>query len=171
MSNYKYSVGIITLSDKAYAKERIDESGPLIKKIMEDSGHFLCSNMSIIPDDLELLKSKLIFLCDKEKINLILTTGGTGFSPRDNTPEATLAIAEKNVPGISEAMRMNSLKITNRAMLSRGVSVIRKNTLIINLPGSPKAVKENLGFILDTLSHGLDILLNKDKECGNQNVR
>lgn len=171
MSDYKYSLGIITLSDKAYAKERIDESGPLVKKIMENSGNFFCTHLEILPDDLKLLKSKLIFLCDVKKINIILTTGGTGFSPRDNTPEATLAIAEKNVPGIAEAMRMNSLKITDRAILSRGVSVIRKNTLIVNLPGSPKAVKENLEFILNSLSHGLDILLSKDKECGNQNDR
>ncbi|MGF6905965.1 MogA/MoaB family molybdenum cofactor biosynthesis protein [Fusobacterium sp. PH5-44] len=171
MSNYKYSLAIITLSDKAFANERIDESGPLVKQMMEDSGNFLCTHMEILPDDLELLKLKLISLCDIEKINIILTTGGTGFSPRDNTPEATLAIGEKNVPGIAEAMRMNSLKITNRAMLSRGVAVIRKSTLIINLPGSTKAVRENLEFILDSLNHGLDILLSKDKECGNQNAR
>ena len=105
-------------------------------------------------------------LADEEKLNLILTTGGTGLSPRDNAPEATLAVADRQVPGIAEYMRAKSFEITPKAMLSRGASVIRRQTLIINLPGSPKAVRENLGFIMPVISHGLDIMLELDGECG-----
>ena len=105
-------------------------------------------------------------LCDEKKLNLILTTGGTGLSPRDNAPEATLAVADRQVPGIAEYMRAKSFEITPKAMLSRGASVIRRQTLIINLPGSPKAVRENLGFIMPALGHGLDIMLGLDGECG-----
>ena len=121
----------------------------------------------ILPDGIEPLRGRLIEICDRHTADLILTTGGTGFSERDLTPEATLKAAERLAPGISEAMRLESLKITKRAMLSRGVSVIRKRTLIINLPGSPKAVKENLECIFPTLSHGLGILCGKESECGN----
>ena len=115
-----------------------------------------------------MIEEKLIQLCDEAKMDLILTTGGTGFSPRDCTPEATLAVAEKNAPGIAEAMRYASLQITPRAMLSRGASVIRKETLIVNLPGSPKAVKENLEYILASLPHGLEIMKGLIGECGNE---
>ena len=105
-------------------------------------------------------------LCDEERLNLILTTGGTGLSPRDNAPEATLAVADRQVPGIGEYMRARSFEITPKAMLSRGVSVMRGSSLIINLPGSTKAVRENLGFIMPALGHGLDIMLGRDGECG-----
>jgi len=164
--NKKFTLAIITLSDKGYRKERIDKSGPLIKEIMKTSREYSTIFEEILPDDFLLIKEKLEYLCDVQRVNLILTTGGTGFSPRDITPEATLAVAHRNVPGISEIMRANSFSITNRAVLSRGVSVIRNRTLIINLPGSPKGVKENLEFILPSLSHGLNILLQDEKECG-----
>ena len=114
------------------------------------------------------LKKQLIRLADGRQVDLLLTSGGTGFSLRDQTPEATLAVADRNAPGIAEAIRYESMKITNRAMLSRGVSVIRKKTLIVNLPGSPKAVQESLGFVLDSLEHGLKILRGSASECARQ---
>ena len=160
-----YRIAVITLSDKGAAGERRDESGPLIRRITEEQG-FEVVSAEILPDGIEPLKGRLIEICDQYTADLILTTGGTGFSERDLTPEATLEAAERLAPGISEAMRLESLKITKRAMLSRGVSVIRKRTLIINLPGSPKAVKENLECILPTLSHGLGTLCGKESECG-----
>ena len=120
----------------------------------------------LLPDEPDMLKKELCRLADQRQADLVITSGGTGFSPRDRTPEATLAAADRNAPGIAEYIRMRSMEITDRAMLSRGVSVIRKNTLIINLPGSPKAVQESLGFILDGLSHGLKVLRNSVSECG-----
>lgn len=161
-----YRVAVITLSDKGAAGVRQDESGPLVRKIVESEGLQVISE-EILPDGIEPLKSRLIKICDQGLADLILTTGGTGFSERDLTPEATLQVSERLAPGISEAMRQESLKITKRAMLSRGVSVIRKKTLIVNLPGSPKAVRENLGYIMDTFSHGLGILCGRESECGN----
>ena len=160
-----YKIAVITLSDKGASGERRDESGPLIRKMTEAEGYEVVS-AEILPDGIEPLRGRLIEICDRHTADLILTTGGTGFSERDLTPEATLEAAERLAPGISEAMRLESLKITKRAMLSRGVSVIRKRTLIINLPGSPKAVKENLECILDELPHGLGILCGKESECG-----
>lgn len=162
----KYRVGIITLSDKGAAGQRIDESGPLIRKMLEDDGHYIVEKEVILSDDREGLEEELIKMSDEEGMELILTTGGTGFSARDNAPEATMAVATKNAPGIAEYMRAKSFEITPKGMLSRGVSVIRNNTLIINLPGSPKAVRENLGFILPALDHGLEILLGRGGECG-----
>lgn len=162
----KYTVGIITLSDKGALGIREDKSGPAIKEILEADGHFQVSEQVLLSDDKAGLEKELVRLADEEKLNLILTTGGTGLSPRDNAPEATLAVADRQVPGIAEYMRAKSFEITPKAMLSRGVSVIRRQTLIINLPGSPKAVKENLGFILPALGHGLDIMLGLDGECG-----
>ena len=159
-----YRIAVITLSDKGAAGERRDESGPLIRRITEEQGYEVVS-AEILPDGIEPLKGRLIEICDQYTADLILTTGGTGFSERDLTPEATLEAAERLAPGISEAMRLESLKITKRAMLSRGVSVIRKRTLIINLPGSPKAVKENLECILPTLSHGLEMLSGRSADC------
>ena len=154
-----YRAAIITVSDKCYAKTRDDESGPLIKKIIENAGFYVTHSI-ILPDEKDLLEQEMQGICDAGIADLLLSTGGTGFSPRDITPEATLTVAERLVPGIAEAMRAGSLAITGRAMLNRGVSVIRKQTLIINLPGSPKAVQECLGFIIAELKHGLDILLN-----------
>ena len=162
----KYTVGIITLSDKGALGLREDKSGPAIREMLEADGHFRVEEQVLLSDDKAGLEKELVRLSDEEKLNLILTTGGTGLSPRDNAPEATLAVADRQVPGIAEYMRAKSFEITPKAMLSRGVSVIRRQTLIINLPGSPKAVKENLGFILPALGHGLDIMLGLDGECG-----
>ena len=160
-----YRVAIITLSDKGARGEREDQSGPLIREIAGAAGYVTVSYV-ILPDEQELLETELKRICDAGLADLILTTGGTGFSPRDRAPEATLAVAERLVPGIAEAMRQQSLGFTKRAMLSRAVSVIRGKTLIVNLPGSPKAVKENLEFIIGELRHGLDILTGRDGECG-----
>lgn len=159
-----YTVGIITSSDKGYVGEREDKSGATIKEIVEANG-FEVVRQVILPDDKEMLKEEFINMCDNLKVNLILSTGGTGFSKRDITPEATKEIIEREAPGICEAIRYFSLQITKRAMLSRAVSGIRKDTLIVNLPGSPKACKEALDFILDELHHGIGILLGEAKEC------
>ena len=162
----KYTVGIITLSDKDSKGLREDKSGPAIREILEADGRFDVLEQFLFSDDRENLERELVRLCDEEKLNLILTTGGTGLSPRDNAPEATLAVADRQVPGIAEYMRARSFEITPKAMLSRGVSVMRGSSLIINLPGSTKAVRENLGFIMPALGHGLDIMLGRDGECG-----
>ena len=159
-----FQAAIITLSDKGYKGEREDLSGPAAKEMLVKAGYEVVE-MILIPDEPEMLKKELIRLSDEVKVDLVLTSGGTGFSLRDQTPEATLEIMDRNAPGISEYMRMKSCEITDRGMLSRGVSVIRKGTLIINLPGSPKAVKENLGFILNALDHGLKILKGSASEC------
>ena len=159
-----FKAAIITASDKGAQGLREDLSGPCIKKILEEANYEVVS-IDILPDDRNLIADKLIELSDR-KIPLILTTGGTGFAPRDNTPEATRDVIEKETPGISEAIRAESLKITPRAMLSRAVSGIRKQSLIINLPGSPKAVRENLEAILPSLDHGLVILTGRGGECG-----
>lgn len=157
-------VAIITLSDSGYAGRREDKSGPAIRRIMEAVGYQVV-HTALLPDDRHMLASELRRLCDNGLTDLILTTGGTGFSPTDQTPEATLDVAERLAPGIPEAMRWYSLQITPRAMLSRAAAGIRKKTLIVNLPGSPKAVEECLGFILPALSHGLEILTEKTGEC------
>ena len=159
------TAAVITLSDKGYNGEREDKSGPLLAEELKKAGFEIVESM-ILPDDMEMISNNLIRLADKRQVNLIVTTGGTGFSERDCTPEATLMVATRNAPGIAEAIRAESLKITKRAMLSRGASVIRNKTLIINLPGSPKAVKESLDVIIDQLPHGIRILLGKDSECG-----
>lgn len=127
--------------------------------------NYIVSKYIILPDEKEIISNELINMSDTLKLDLILTTGGTGFSPRDVTPEATLDVIDRNAPGIAEAMRYHSLKITPKAMLSRAVSGIRGRTLITNLPGSPKAVKENLEFILPALKHGLEILKGIASEC------
>lgn len=157
-------VAIIALSDKGYRGEREDTATPLIKNLLETEDYSIVYEL-LLPDEKSMLKENLIKIADSYKADLIITTGGTGLSPRDNTPEATLEVAEKNVPGIAEAMRAEGLKNTSRAMLSRGVSVIRKSTLIINLPGSPKAVKENLTAILPCLSHALYTLRDSVQDC------
>lgn len=159
-----YRVGIITASDKGSKGERVDESGPKIKEIVSGFGYEVVY-YKVLPDDKDTISSEMKQLCDENKVDLILTTGGTGFSKRDNTPEATLEIAEKLVPGISEAIRSYSMQFTKKAMLSRGVSVIRKETLIINMPGSPKAVRESMECIMPALNHGIDILKGSASEC------
>lgn len=152
-----YKVGVLTVSDRSFSGEREDLGGPLLKELIEDLG-FQVSETSIVPDELDMIKEELIRLSDNEEIALILTTGGTGFSPRDITPEATTQVSERLVPGIGETMRSYSSKFTDRAYLSRATAGIRKRTLIINFPGSPKAIKENLEAIASPLEHGLDIL-------------
>ena len=157
-------VGIITCSDKGSKFERIDESGKMIKDFMESKG-LTVVKYTILPDEKEILKEEMINMADNLGVNLILTTGGTGFSQRDCMPEATLDVVERIVPGIPEAMRSLSMKITKRAMLSRAVAGIRNKTLIINMPGSPKAVSECLDFIITELHHGLDILQGNTSNC------
>ena len=155
---------VITLSDKGARGEREDKSGPLIVEMLTAAGYKVEETM-ILPDEAKALKAQLIRLADGRQVNLILTTGGTGFSPRDITPEATYAVATRSAPGIAEAMRYHSLSITPRGMLSREASVLRGKTLIVNLPGSPKAVQENLEYILPSLEHGIRIAAGLDGEC------
>lgn len=159
-----YKIAVITVSDKGSRGERVDESGPAIREMVKALGEVV--DYQVVPDDLDILKEAMINLSDREKVDLILTTGGTGLSPRDNTPEATLAVIEREVPGLAEAMRMESMKKTNRAMLSRAVAGVRHRTLIINLPGSVKAVRECLEVIMPVLPHGLEILTGRGGECG-----
>lgn len=160
-----YRVGIITASDKGYAGTRNDLSGPAIEEIIARSDRFQVDKMIILPDDKDMLADMMRKMADEDHIDLILTTGGTGFSKRDVTPEATLEVVERRSPGIPEAMRSFSLQITPRAMLSRAEAGIRGGTLIINLPGSPKAIKETLEYLLPSVEHGLDILKENDAEC------
>ena len=152
-----FKAGVITASDRSYRGEREDLSGPKIMEILEAHGYDVITS-ALLPDDEPVLAEALVKMCDIVKPDVIFTTGGTGFSPRDHMPEATKKIAHRDAPGIAEAIRAYSLKITPNAMLSRGASVIRNKTLIINLPGSPKAVSECLEYILPSLEHGLGIL-------------
>lgn len=163
--NHRFRVGVVTISDKGSAGLRKDESGPLIRQMVE-SGPYLVVEQQLIPDEESRIRETLVELCDQAGVDLILTTGGTGFSDRDRTPEATVAVADRMVPGIAEAIRAYSMTITKRAMLSRAVSVIRGKTLIINLPGSPKAVSESLEYILPALDHGLSVLKGTAGDCG-----
>lgn len=158
-------VGILTISDKGSRGEREDLSGEVIKEIVKKINGEV-EYYQIIPDEKDVIQEELIKAVDELHIELILTTGGTGLGKRDVTPEATLAIIEKEVPGISEIIRSESFKKTNRAILSRGVAGVRKKSLIINLPGSPKGVRESLEIILDALPHGIEILKGQATECG-----
>lgn len=157
-------VTVITSSDSSWRGEREDLSGPAIREILEANGYDVTA-MIILPDDREMLSRKMAEIADNNQAELILTTGGTGFSPRDCTPEATMDITERQVPGIPEAMRAYSMQFTKRAMLSRATAGIRKGTLIINLPGSPKAVRECLEYIVDSLEHGIEILTGETANC------
>lgn len=159
-----FKVGIITVSDKGSKGEREDKSGELIEEIIRDYGYDVVERI-IIPDEEDIIYEKIVNMADKLKVDLILTTGGTGFSSRDVTPEATIRACNRMANGIAEAIRYHSLSITPRAMLSRAVSGIRNETLIVNLPGSPKAVKEALEYILDSLHHGLEILSGRAHDC------
>lgn len=164
MQKKTFKAGIITASDKGYLGEREDLSGPAVEELLTAAG-FLVEHYKILPDEADQIRNELIHMSDVIGLDLIITTGGTGFSPRDVTPEATMEVIERQTPGIAEALRMNSLRITPKGMLSRGVSGIRGKTLIINLPGSPKSVRESLEYILDPVLHGLSILLGMDSEC------
>jgi len=152
-----YTAAVITISDKGYRGERVDTSGPNLVEILKDKG-FDVVYTQIIPDDRERIKAELIKCADEMHIALVLTTGGTGFSPRDVTPEATMEVVERPTPGIPEAMRAESMKITPKGCLSRSAAGIRKRSLIINLPGSKKASQENILAVIDPVMHGLDML-------------
>ena len=160
-----YRVAIITASDSGYAGQREDRSGPAIRELVEQAGYAVV-RQTLLPDDRKMLAMEMSEIADKNLADLILTTGGTGFSARDCMPEATEDITERAVPGIPEAMRGYSMQITPRAMLSRAAAGIRNRSLIVNLPGSPKAVKECLSYILPAIQHGLDILTGNTGNCG-----
>lgn len=156
-----YRVAVLTVSDKCSKGQRIDESGKIVQELIKTLPVEVVK-YEIIPDEAQMIKAKLIEYCDNLKLDLVLTNGGTGFSSRDVTPEATQAVIEKEVPGIPEAMRIECLRFTKRAMLSRAVAGIRGKTLIVNLPGSSKGAKESLETILETLPHGLDMIAGKE---------
>ena len=152
-----FSAGVLTVSDRSFSGERPDKSGPLLIEYLKNNG-FDVTKYSVVPDELRVIEQSLIDMSDSLKVNLVITTGGTGVAPRDVTPEATLNVATKAVPGISEVIRITSLNKTSHAMLSRGVSVIRGTCLIINLPGSPKACIESMDAIIEALPHALGLL-------------
>lgn len=158
---------VITVSDKGYAGEREDLSGPLVAEMLKAAGYHVLT-VSIVPDEQAMIEAELKRHADELGAALIMTTGGTGFSKRDVTPEATAAVCDRMVPGIPEAMRSYCLAITPRAMLSRAVAGLYRDSLIVNLPGSPKAVRENLEPILPTLDHGLSMLLGTKNECAKE---
>lgn len=159
-----YTVAVLTISDKGHAGEREDASGKMITALVEQQG-WSVAHYGILPDEEAMISAELRRLCDARKADVIFTTGGTGFAERDVTPEATLAVVERLCPGIPEAMRAYSFTITKRAMFSRAIAGIRGKTLIVNLPGSPKAVRECLELVLPELPHGLDILKGSASEC------
>ena len=161
-----YTAAVITISDKGARGERIDTSGPALCAILENKGWHVCYT-NLIPDDKEQIKAELVKCADELGINLVLTTGGTGFSPRDITPEATLEVLERRTPGIPEAMRAESMRITPKGCLSRSEAGIRGRTLVINLPGSEKAARENVMAVIDPVEHGLEMLLGSGSaNCG-----
>jgi len=152
-----FKAAVLTISDRCWKKERVDLSGKVIIGLIKGiDGEVI--KYDIVPDETDLIEKKLLFYCDDLKVDFVFTTGGTGFGSRDVTPEATKAVAEKIIPGIPELMRLEGFKKTKNAMLSRGVSVIRKSSIIINLPGSPAGVKESLMAILDIIPHAFDML-------------
>jgi len=153
-----YTAAVITVSDKGFRGEREDTSGPNLVSILKDRG-FDVVYTSIVPDNMEMIKQELTKCADEKGLALVLTTGGTGFSPRDITPEATMAVVERPTPGIPEAMRAESMRITPKGCLSRSAAGIRGRTLIINLPGSKKASQENILAVIDPVAHGLEMLL------------
>ena len=158
------TVAVITVSDSGAKGEREDKAGPAIVEVMKQMGYFV-GETHLVSDDRQPLADLMAQIADENRAQLILTTGGTGFSLRDTTPEATMDIAERMVPGIPEAMRAYSMQITPRGMLSRGTAALRKSTLIINLPGSPKAVRENLEAVTPALTHGIEILVGAASNC------
>lgn len=163
-ANRPLTAAVITVSDKGSAGQRKDESGPIITQALTEN-NFDVKEELIIPDEQSIIEKQLIRLADQRQVNLIITTGGTGFALRDVTPEATNAVCHRMANGISEAIRAHSLNYTKRAMFSRAVSGLRNRTLIINLPGSPKAVRESLEFLVPNLEHGLEILKGTASEC------
>lgn len=156
---------ILTISDRGFKGEREDGSGPVLREILDKAG-FSIAHFEVLPDDQHLLEQQLRHLADEFNLDLVVTTGGTGVSPQDVTPDATLAVIDRQVPGMAEAMRVASLAKTPHAMLSRAVAGIRGQTLIINLPGSVKGARENLEVLLPALEHALDKIQGDPSECG-----
>ena len=160
----QFTAAVVTVSDRSFRGERPDGSGPVVKALLEGAGYRV-TRVEIVPDEQREIEGILVALADREDIALVATTGGTGFAPRDVTPEATIAVCQRLTPGIPEAMRQASLAITPRAMLSRAAAGIRGRTLIVNLPGSPKAARENLEAVLPALDHGLVMLRGGTADC------
>lgn len=165
--NRNYRAAVLTVSDRSYRGERPDETGPAVLRLLEEAGYEAVS-CEIVPDEQPEIEAALRRIAGGGDVSLAVTAGGTGFAPRDVTPEATLAVCERLVPGIPEAMRYASLQITPRAMLSRAQAGIRGRTLIVNLPGSPKAARENLAAVLPALAHGLEMLTGGPADCAGQ---
>jgi len=158
-----FQIGVLTLSDKGSQGQRVDESGPVVEELLAPVGEVV--HVAILPDDIASIATLLIAWTDQEKLDLIVTTGGTGLSPRDVTPQATLQVIDYEIPGMAEAMRTQSLRKTPHAMVSRAVVGVRKQTMIINLPGSPKAARENLETLLPALPHALAKLTGDPSDC------
>ena len=159
-----YRAAVLTISDRSSRGERADGSGPVVEAMLTEAGYEVV-HTAVLPDEKPQIEEALKALADEGRADLVLTTGGTGFAPRDVTPEATLAVCQKLAPGIPEAMRAASLRITPHAMLSRAQAGIREQTLIVNLPGSPKAARENLEAVLPALGHGLKMLSGVQADC------
>ena len=159
-----FKAAVLTVSDRSFRGERPDAGGPLVVEILKNAGYAV-TETAIVTDEKGRIEAALRQWCDREPVDLIVTTGGTGFAPRDVTPEATLAVCDRLTPGIPEARRYASMQVTNRAMLSRAAAGIRKGTLIVNLPGSPKAARENLEAVLPALAHGLEMLSGRPADC------
>lgn len=159
-----YQAAVLTVSDRSFRGERPDAGGPLVVEMLKNAGYEVTVT-AIVPDEQAQIEEKLRQIADAGTVQLLVTTGGTGFAPRDVTPEATLAVCDRLTPGIPVAMRYASMQVTNRAMLSRAQAGIRKGTLIINLPGSPKAAKENLEAVLPAIGHGLEMLSGRPADC------
>jgi molybdenum cofactor synthesis domain-containing protein len=165
----RFSCAVLTMSDKGSRGERIDESGPMLQEILRDEG-YLVRAFGMVPDQIEAITQTLIQWVDQDKIDLILTTGGTGVSPTDVTPEAMRGVIEKEIPGMAEAMRAASLLKTPHAVLSRAMVGIRGRSLIINLPGSQKAARENIEVLLPALPHALDKIQGGTSDCADSGV-
>lgn len=159
-----FTAAVLTVSDRSAQGLRKDESGPEVARLLEEAGYQVVWT-GVVPDEQKEIQAVLCRLADEERVALVVTTGGTGFAPRDVTPEATLAVCQRLTPGIPEAMRYASLQVTPRAMLSRAQAGIRGGTLIVNLPGSPKAARENLQAVLPALAHGLEMLSGRQSDC------
>lgn len=166
----RFTAAVVTVSDRSFRGERPDGSGPVVRELLEKAGYRVV-RMEIVPDERREIEEVLTALADREDVALVVTTGGTGFAPRDVTPEATAAVCQRLTPGIPEAMRQASLAITPRAMLSRAAAGIRGRTLIVNLPGSPKAARENLEAVLPALDHGLVMLRGEPADCAGTGKR